>query len=332
MKAQLRAIYSQFVVQTCVTSICRQILDHKGAIILVGHQVNDLNDNRLEPLPPAYLEEQLSYLSKHFQFMSLSHLLDLYDQNKEIPYKSIVITFDDGFRDNYTNAFPILKKYNVPATIFLTTDCIETGEMPWSQQLGYMIHHTPMQIISVPELGIEKFVMSQPDSKNKLHSKIASVLSATRRMKRNEFLQLLQSEFEVIPPLDRMLTWEMIREMKFAGIEFGSHTRSHPHLTKLPLDEAREEIQESYDQVKQKLNIEKLSFAFPAGKSNDELIHYVEQVGFRSCFRSSYKHRYNTLESSHPFSLSRLGLPNSAGCFLEAELDSPLYWIKKAFI
>ena len=74
-------------------------------------------------------ENQLRYLSKTYTFLSLDTLVRYIKKNRQLPNKVAVITFDDGYKDNYTYAFPILKKYNVPATIFLTTGYLNNGKL-----------------------------------------------------------------------------------------------------------------------------------------------------------------------------------------------------------
>ncbi|MCX7835622.1 MAG: polysaccharide deacetylase family protein [bacterium] len=330
MKTQIRKLYSILSVKSGLTKMMRKINKHEGAIIFVGHQVNETNDNRLEPLPPKYLDEQIAYLKKHFQFLSLSKLLECYEFNQPIPPKTVVLTFDDGFRDNYTYAFPILQKYGVTATIFLTTGCIDSGEFPWSQRLGYMITNTTVKTIHLPQYQIFQFNLESETNKTYVFRTLAKVLSETPFIEREQLLNQFQQVFQVIPPKDRMLTWDMIQEMKQNGFEFGGHTVSHPHLTKIPPQEAKQEIRNCLETIRLKLGVENPPFAFPAGKSNDDLVEYVKLIGFRSCFRSSYKRRYNTLSNSNPFRLSRLGLPNAPAIFLEAEVDGLLYWVRKS--
>jgi len=75
-------------------------------------------------------EKQIAHLARNYKIISLDEIVDRVKTKKSLR-RCVAITFDDGFRDNYEKAYPILKKYNVPATIFLLTGCIQNGEAPW---------------------------------------------------------------------------------------------------------------------------------------------------------------------------------------------------------
>jgi peptidoglycan/xylan/chitin deacetylase (PgdA/CDA1 family) len=107
-----------------------------------------------------------------------------------------------------------------------------------------------------------------------------------------------------------MLTWEQIREMRQYGIEFGSHTLSHPHMASLPPEQAYEEMAESKRIIEQRLGEPIPHFAFPAGSYTTELIEMARRVGYTSLFiRSRYQH-VNT-HTTDPFALHRLGLADA---------------------
>src|SRR3989338_10191242 len=76
-------------------------------------------------------EEMIRHLKKEYNIISLEKAIDLLKSKDDIPENTVVITFDDGYRDNYINAFPILKKYQVPATIFITAGVINNGDTLW---------------------------------------------------------------------------------------------------------------------------------------------------------------------------------------------------------
>jgi peptidoglycan/xylan/chitin deacetylase (PgdA/CDA1 family) len=104
-----------------------------------------------------------------------------------------------------------------------------------------------------------------------------------------------------------MLTWEQIREMRQHGIEFGSHTLSHPLMASLPPEQAYKEMAESKRIMEQRLGEPIHHFAFPAGSYTTELIEMARRVGYASLFiRAQYQH-LNT-HKTDPFALRRLGL------------------------
>ncbi len=104
--------------------ISYNILPGKGAAILVYHSINDRDvfcDNRLSP---ETFEKHMAFLSKNYKIVPLSLLVNRLKNKETIPDTWVVITFDDGYKDNVTHALPILKKYNVPGTFYIPVDAV----------------------------------------------------------------------------------------------------------------------------------------------------------------------------------------------------------------
>ena len=120
----------------------RRSRDDNSVTILAYHEICDLPKEIIHQYtynvtPPAF-REQMEFLCKNdYSVIRLEELISCLTQNRELPQKSVVITFDDGYRSNYTNAFPVLKRYNFPATVFLATDYIGKSEVfPWFNGLS----------------------------------------------------------------------------------------------------------------------------------------------------------------------------------------------------
>ncbi len=115
--------------------------DKNSVIILAYHEICDLPKQIkcLHPynVTPSAFNAQMEFLySNNYSVMRLEEFIFSLTQNRELPHKSVVITFDDGYRNNYTNAFPVLKRYSFPATIFLATNYIGTNNVfPWFNDL-----------------------------------------------------------------------------------------------------------------------------------------------------------------------------------------------------
>ncbi len=106
-----------------------------GVPVLSYHQVNDTDDNALT-VPTAEFERQIAYLhDEGYHAITPDQLTDYLNNGSPLPEKPVLITFDDGYRDNYKNAFPILKKYDMTATIFLVSDFMDRFDnyLTWAQ-------------------------------------------------------------------------------------------------------------------------------------------------------------------------------------------------------
>ncbi len=113
---------------------------HYVVPIMMYHHVKNADPKRQDTVSPERFEWHMAYLKKHhFNVLPLSALVQIIKQGKPLPRKSVVITFDDGYVDNYQHAFSILKKYGFPATIFVITDVVNTEGYLSTAQMKEML-------------------------------------------------------------------------------------------------------------------------------------------------------------------------------------------------
>jgi len=323
-----RKVLSRIVVESGATKLGRRFGDRDGALILYGHRVADDDEGYLQGLAPEWLDEQLRYLTHHYQVIALSELQASLKAGRRVPPRSIVLTFDDGFRDNYTAGFPLFQKYDVPVTIFLATGCIDGGELPWSQRLGVLFQRTSVPRLAHPLLGGPLCLLSEA-GRHQAYKRFKEPISRMTRVIRDRTIAEISEKLEVRPPTDRMLSWAQVKEMHAAGIEFGAHTRSHPMLARISEVEAVEEMRGSRDDLSEQLGVESPAFCFPAGSMNAALRQHVERLGFSACFTTQKIPRVNQIGSSSPFELKRVGLANGPAHLMESELDGPFHPLRR---
>ena len=328
LKELSRMGLSQVVVGAGVARLGRKFYPKNGAIILCGHRVADDDEGCLQGLKPSWLAEQLDYLSRHYHFLSLSKLLDCYEQRQSIPSNSVVITFDDGFRDNFTNAYPILQQYHVPATVFLATGCVSSGDLPWPQQVGYLFQNTKVDRLCHTTTKEKSVTLKSPRDRNTVRTTVRKVLGEMPRVERERSIVELSELLQVKIPRDRMLTWDQVKTMQEGGIEFGAHSFSHPWMALLAPEEARWEMEASLHDIQHRCGMPRPPFVFPAASFTPDLVKMALSVGFRCVFQSRYGVRVNQIGVNDQFSLSRIGLPNAPGIILEAELDGPFHALR----
>lgn len=328
LKELTRMGLSQVVVGTGMARVSRKFFPQNGATILCGHRVADDDEGCLQGLKPSWLAEQLDYLSRHYHFLSLSALLDCYERRQSVPPNSVVITFDDGFRDNFTNAYPILQQYRVPATVFLTTGCVSSGDLPWPQQVGYLFQKTKVDRVCHRTTEDVSVPLQSPRDRNAARTIVRKVLGHTPRIERERNITELSGLLQVDLPRDRMLTWDQVKAMQNGGIEFGAHSSSHPWMALLSPEEARWEMEASLHDIQHRCGVTRPPFVFPAGSFTPDLVKMAMSMGFRCVFQSHDSVRVNQIGVNDQFSLSRIGLPNAPGVILEAELDGPFHALR----
>ena len=257
--------------------------------ILAYHRIDWLTNYPWGELPvtPDEFEAQINYIVEHYKVISLEELYISIQQKRKLPHNAVVITIDDGYKDIYTNAYPILKKYNIPATVFLATGSIGTGKLWWWDKVRYVIWKTKRTSIEFNELG--SFRLDTDTARQETADFITKKLKESMTVRRDLMIDHLLSLCQVQIPHDIgnsfILSWDEIREMAHNGIQFGAHSINHPILTRIPLIEAENEIKESKRQIEQELDQEIFTFCYPNGEPDDfspEIETILKRNGF-SC-------------------------------------------------
>ena len=329
MKELVRDVGSRVLVATGVTRLGRRFRDRDGTLILYGHRVADDDEAFFQGLPPRFLREQLAYLTRHYEIITLSTLVACIEEGRQPPPRSVVLTFDDGFRDNVENALPVLEEFAVPATVFVVTQSLTDGRLPWSQRLGYLFQHTEAIELQHDLLGPDPVAVSDDDQRRRAYARMMRQLMPLERVPRDAVIDELVAALDLEPPTDRMMTWQDARDLLASGHEIGSHTYSHALLGQVPSTEAKWELERAMYDLEEHLGLGRPTFCFPAGSTTPALPALVRELGYRSCFVPNKGLRLNRPADVDAFSLVRVGLPNAAGTHLEAELDGPFHPLRR---
>lgn len=312
-----------------LVTLVRSLKPRRGAVILMGHRVRDDEDAYFGGIPPRTFARQIRYLASRYRPLSLSELLDHVRERSPVPDNSFVLTFDDGWRDNYTEAFPVLREHGVPAMIYLVSRSIDTGELPWPQRIGWVLQHASVEEVTLPApIGRSFALRSDGDRRRAL-----AAIKACRETLGLDELEGVADELAercgVEPPRDRMLTWDQVREMRRHGIEFGAHTVSHPLMARLTPEQARWQFEEAKRVIERGLGETVRHFAFPAGSCNGELIAMAREVGFESLYVRDRTRRVNDHNTS-PWALTRLGATSDPVPAMATELAGIFDWLRQA--
>lgn len=205
--------------------------------ILMYHYIRDYNnpDDQIGTnlsVSPEKFNQQLKWLKDNgYQTIDLDYLLTRSDTT---PFKPVILTFDDGYQDAYTNAFPILQKYDFTAVFYIITDYINNN--------------------------------------------------------------------------NQYMTWEEILELKNAGMNIGSHTATHPDLSKLSDNRIGNELIESKKIIEKKLNIQISDFCYPSGKYNERVINKLKEIGYKT---ATTTHNGVVDQNSNLYELPRIRMTNN---------------------
>ncbi len=254
--------------------------------ILMYHHVADREEVFLPHVPARVFGRQMEYLKKEYRVRDLDELVEMIKRGEAIPARSVAITFDDEYDDVYRNAFPVLRRLDLPATVFITTGFVGTDRLPWTDELGFLFKETARTGLEI-EIGGRKEQFNFRDEAARLgvFREVKNRLKALYESERAELFEQVKEQLAVSSrnPV-RILTGPQIREMVEAGISFGAHTVHHPILTRIPPRRAQEEIGESKVQLERILSREVKGFCYPngeAGDFNDVIKSMVQHAGYQ---------------------------------------------------
>lgn len=250
------------------------------------HRVNDEGDPFLGGLPVDSFREQMRYLAATFPFLTLDQIAEG-DLSAQHPYY-VAVTFDDGYRDNFICAFPILKQLGIPAAVFLVSGNIESGQLTWYDQVRLAFKLTTKSRFSMAQVGGPGG--SLIGLRNRLHyldqtlGWLRRTLEAQRRIALTELFHELNVPADLSLP-NQMLRWEDVRQMSKHQVSFGGHTVSHPVLSKISASDLREEIVGSKQMIEHRLQRAISHFAYPFGQPADfgaQAKQTVKDAGYKT--------------------------------------------------
>jgi peptidoglycan/xylan/chitin deacetylase (PgdA/CDA1 family) len=267
-----------------------------------------------------YLSQQMRYLRQHYRVMHLEDALrEFYASQQEgrkrdrrIP---LVLTFDDGYLDNYTCGLLLARTLHVPITVFLIPGYIESGECFWWLAGAHLAAHAPVEKVTLEGKGYD---LARAEEREALAQAIDSHLRhANSVAERERFLAVVQRALGVALPCRARegmadgalpLTWQEVHEMESSGlVSFGAHTMHHPVLSYLTdLAELRREVAECRRVLEERLGHSVSIFAYPIGKPE-----HIGEAGLRAVREADYAYALTTIEEvntlhSDPYMLYRL--------------------------
>lgn len=259
--------------------------------ILIFHRILAQPD----PLFPGeadarWFGEMLGWVKRWFNVLSLdeaiSHLND-----STLPARAAVISFDDGYADNYQIALPLLHKHQLSATFFIATGFLDGGRM-WNDTIIESIRRTRRSTLDLGKLSVfeNSHTASLPlETLAEKRGAIEYILGQTKYLSGIERALVMQSIAQQCGadlPDDLMMTSDQVIQMRGAGMLIGAHTVNHPILANLPVAEVRKEISDSKHCLESLLQEEINLFAYPNGKPNIDYLakdaSVVRELGFKA--------------------------------------------------
>ena len=248
--------------------------------ILIYHRVTDAEA----------FDQQMSWLSAYFRTITLHEAVKRLSQNKLQP-RTACITFDDGYADNAEVALPILQKYSLSATFFVSTGFLNGGRM-WNDTVIELVHQALGPILDFSKMGLGQFkintISQRQQTINSLLEKLKYLPLETRQLKVEEMCSYVPARL----PNDLMMTSEQVKKLYDAGMEIGGHTVNHPILARTKETIARAEIANGKEELESIIRAPVKFFAYPNGKPGQDYLsdhtRIVRNLGFEAAVSTSH--------------------------------------------
>jgi peptidoglycan/xylan/chitin deacetylase (PgdA/CDA1 family) len=276
-----------------------QFLHRHQIVIWMAHGVMDDHDHPLWiPLRPQLsrqkLDEYLRLLAKRYHFVSLMDAVEMLQGRKPVQPYSMVLTFDDGYRNNLTHALPILRRHKVPATFFVPTGFADRARPFWFDRLDYVLQHAS---VHGREVKVGSFSI-------RLDASTRSALCQSYERLRRTAKQLRIADGEFVRDMEQLAcrleaesghaladiqsrddwsaiaTWEQIQQVATDSVTIGSHTVDHVRLARVEADIARDQLLRSKRDMEGRTGKPCLSLCYPNGDFTKETVHLARECGY----------------------------------------------------
>lgn len=296
---------------------------HRQAFVLTYHRVLPPGADTFSAdgivVEPETFARQMAFLRRHFRVLSLDELSELFRSGRPLPSRSCIVTFDDGWFDNFEHALPVLRKEQIPAVVFVATGYIGGNDCFWQERLTrrlcLAVRHggAPLEFANkcvgrslegmsatAQRLVVREAVNAWKDRRDDIHAIEQSLL---------EVLRAAQVPFDSLGD-DRFMTWQEVTALtQGSRVTIGSHGCSHTPLTALGESQAEQELQRAREQIASIVGAPTTSIAYPNGNFNDKLLTAVRACGYQLGFTTE-KGRVDI--HSDPLALPRINMSESA--------------------
>jgi peptidoglycan/xylan/chitin deacetylase (PgdA/CDA1 family) len=292
-----RELLSQALLRSGAAFLMGQLPQRNLLLVLnyhrIGNHDDDPFDSEVFSTTGDQLNDQISYLKRHSSVVTLEEAVAFVDgtiNEKSRHHRCrVLLTFDDGYRDNYEIAFPILRSHGTQGVFFLATGLVGSCEVPWWDQIAYLMktarrHRFCLRYPAELQVDFDK---------NGMAKSLRDVLDLYKRPENTDPTRFMCDLTEEVKGNDlpgamrRFLNWNEAREMTSGGMAIGSHTESHHVLSQLRPDQQRQELAQSRALLREELGTEVDALAYPVGAASsfsDQTMQLAQEVGYRAAF------------------------------------------------
>lgn len=272
-------------------SVISGFSSQRKLIILIYHRVLTSPDfMNPHQISVENFDEQMHLLATHFNVLTLSDALNKL-KHHTLPPCAVCITFDDGYADNYLNALPILKRYDLPATFFIVSGFLNENRM-WNDDIVETIRQHENPILDLTALGLGLYDIDTPTKKSQVAKQLENHLKYLPFFEREAKCKAIANLTPSLPQ-NLMLTHEQLKLLSDeASMEIGGHSVNHPILTKIEPLEGKREISDCKTQLEKIIQKPVRFFAYPNGKFevdfNQQHALFAKECGYEAALSTNW--------------------------------------------
>lgn len=295
-----------------------ELLPSKPQLIVLNyHRIGDRNQTLFDPgvfsTDTSGLDEQIRFLKKRYKFATPLQALAIIEGREQLTETLLLMTFDDGYRDNFTEAMPVLKLHGIEAIFFLVTSYIDEKTVPWWDQIAFLAKQHAPKALTIHYPYDETFDLSPAQFKAELR-RLLRVFKSPQVTEPERFLAELEQQVGIRVKditADLMMTWDDARIMQDHGMVMGLHTHTHRLLSKLTPAEQAAELSQCKAILERELGEEAVFLAYPVGAKdayNQNTLTIAKNMGIRAAF--SFHGGANLWGHINPFDVKRVAFEN----------------------
>ena len=238
-------------------------------------------------------ENHLKYFKNNFSIISTDEAFEKISNKETLNRKYLTISFDDGFKNNLTTALPLLEKYNIPTTFFISSICVNNNDEQylWSELAAALNYFYKDEVLNIEDLVFEKMY----NKKNKIS--FTDYIKKLSYYKRNNILLSIEEKFQIKKKIKSIPEeiWkllnkeEIIKLSKSKVVQIGSHCHEHFNLGQIEINAAKEELEKSKYILEKLINKPINSVAYPDGSYNESIKNLAFEIGYKYQFAVNYK-------------------------------------------
>jgi peptidoglycan/xylan/chitin deacetylase (PgdA/CDA1 family) len=293
-----------------------------GLTVVVYHRVADPEnldelDGDLVDATPEEFDAQMGYLKKHFRPVSVEDVLDAHRTRRALPADSVLVTFDDGYRDNHDHALPILMRHGIRALFFIATGHVGARRLFWWERISLLVRKSALASARIEYPEPEELDLTTDASRRRAIGRLNKIVKTRHGLDLERFLGGLAEACGVpwTPEEERaradraLMGWDEVRALRAAGMGIGSHTVWHRVLQTLSAPEVSRELADSRATLEKEMGEPITTIAYPVGRSISAIDGVRDALG-----QAGYELGFTMVpgvvrpQSDDPFDLHRISV------------------------